>query len=164
MKSLPDKLALRYLESQSDPELLNMRSDIALVDARVEQLLDSTKELAPYIDFVGGLRSSLNEFKAAAAKADGAGMSEALGRLDAIVADGEADIQTWQQIIGLLEMRRKLVDQESKRLVAMHQMVTAEEAMALVGKLLAVVKLNVQGRPLQNIADEFARITQSDRH
>ena len=163
IKALPDKLAARYLESVNDTELLNMRSDIALIDARIEDLLGSTRQVA-YVDLIQNLKKCMSALGVAIEKGDATGISSAIGFLEQTINDGETDLATWDQIVGLLEMRRRLAESERKRLVDMNQMVNTEDAMNLVARLLAAVKETVTDRTqLTRIAHEFDKITRTER-
>ena len=114
-KNLPDKLAQKYLEAQADPALLDMRSDIALVDTRLAEMTGTITE------------------------------------------DNAAD--HWKEILTLLEQRRKLVESERKRLVEMHQVITAERAMVLMSAILGIIRENVNDREtLTRISEGIRRI------
>jgi hypothetical protein len=151
-KYLPARLSQRYLEAAGDPELLALRDDIALVDARTSELLatlDSGESGRLWRDLLALRR----EFVEATRAGD-----EARGRI--ILADlmnaiqrGAADFERWGEVVDLLERRRRLVDSEQKRLVAMQQMVTAEQAMGLVAALAA----SVRGHVLERCEPELAR-------
>lgn len=86
---------MNYEKGRRDPELLALRDEIALTDARLIE---------------------------AAKKAD------------------------WQEADKLIEQRRKLVESEQKRLVAMQQMLSAEEAHVLIAALIRAVTAHVSDR------------------
>lgn len=138
-KALPDRLAARYEEAASDPNLLALREDIALLDSRLEDVLKraDTGE-------AGRLWSRLRELKGCVAEAQSRGdVAEREARLAemlAVIDEGAADWAIWAEVLKLLEARRKLVESERGRLVQMHQILTAEEAMALMAGVVAVVK------------------------
>lgn len=44
-QDIPTRLAGRYLASQSDPDLLNLKSEISLVDARLAELLQQVQHI-----------------------------------------------------------------------------------------------------------------------
>lgn len=94
-KLLPGGLAMNYEKGRRDPELLALRDEIALTNARLIE---------------------------AAKKAD------------------------WQEADKLIEQRRKLVESEQKRLVAMQQMLSAEEAHVLIAALIRAVTAHVSDR------------------
>jgi len=132
---MPGRLAERYHASLTDSELLAMRDDISLVDTRIAELLgllDRTRESGQLWKEVNQYRL---DFLAAQRTHDDKQIATALNRMLTAIALGAADFQRWAEIVDLLERRRKLVESEQKRLVAMQQMVTAEQAMTLVSAL-----------------------------
>lgn len=102
-KHLPERLAGKYKEAMRDPNLLDLRSEVALLDIRLGELV------------------------------------EALG-------GNVPDHESWSAIVDLLESRRKLVDSEHKRMVAMHQMISADRAMILLAAVVDVIRRNVEDR------------------
>ena len=63
----------------------------------------------------------------------------------------------WAEVRDLLEQRRKLVETEHRRLVAMQQMITTEQAMALLGAVLGVIRKHVSDpATLGAISADFA--------
>lgn len=138
-KAIPTRLMERYQASESDPELLNLRSDIALVDARISELLGSVDvgESGRLWRDLGKLRK---DFLVAQREKDQDAMASVLTELLNTVGRGAQDWERWQEIADFLERRRRLVESEQKRLVAMQQMVTAEQAMTLVTTLGLAVR------------------------
>jgi hypothetical protein len=66
--------------------------------------------------------------------------------LDRFLAQAVGDDAAWHEIIQLIEQRRKLIETEAKRLVAMQQMMTKEEAMRWVDTIVAVLTRHVVDR------------------
>ena len=112
-RDLPTRLLARYEESISDPELLNLSAEIAIVDISLSEMLPK---------FLDSPESYLD------------------------------------RITTLVDTRRKLVDTEQKRRVAMQNMITAEQGGLMVATLLDSVKRNVSDpRALEAIAADVAR-------
>lgn len=80
--------------------------------------------------------------------------------IDDILANQDLSVPSVQfQLTNLIDQRRKLVESEQKRRVAMKTMMTPESAMALVAALLDAVKRNVSDRAtLAAIGTEFDRL------
>jgi hypothetical protein len=137
-RDLPTRLAARYQEAQEDPELLNLRSEIALTDALLTELitkLDTGES--------GGLWRALEQTANAALAAKARGESdEATRQINALIGLVRRGAQE-QEIVGeiraCLDQRRRLVESERKRLVEMQQVITAERAMLLVSAIASVV-------------------------
>ncbi len=119
-KHLPAKLADRYHEAVNDADLLAMRDDIALLDARIGERLATLTE-----------------------HADDPGVAHVV----------------WQDVSAYVEQRRKLVETEQKRLIAMQQMMTAEQAALLLGAVAGVIRKHVNDRPtLAAISADLAQL------
>ena len=159
---MPVRMLERYEQSLDDPELLNMRAEIALVDSRLEDLLgraDTGESKALWEK----MRKTADKLLRAFESDDLASMHVSILELDRLVGSGLADHEIWYEIQTLIEQRRKVVEAEQKRLVAMQQMVTAEQAMSLVAGLLSAVKQHVSDRDtLTAIQAEFIRLVNQD--
>ena len=116
-KHLPTRLLANYEAAKSDPDLLVMHDEIALVDARINELLEGSDT-------------------ATAAQ------------------------QAWPEIQTLIEQRRRLVESERKRLVELHQVVSADQAMLMVRSLIASVREHVSDPAiLRAISAELERFS-----
>lgn len=158
-KAIPARLLAKYEQAQTDPDLLALREEVALLDARLADLLarvDTGESGALWTQ----ARKALQSFTAARAAGDAKAMHEALMDLERAVGRGAADYVAWDEIGSLMEQRRKLVESERKRLIEMQQTISAEKAMTLVGALLESVRRNVSDRQqLAAIQSDFVRLT-----
>lgn len=152
---LPERMREKYLEAIGDPELLNLRSSIALVDARLEDLLgrvDSGESGAAWVNVRKCLDAFLKEFYG-----NGDHVALQLEELKLAIQKGLDDYAAWSEIQALLEQRRKIVESEQKRLVALQQVITVEKAMILFAAITDVIKRNVTDRQqLASISHELA--------
>ena len=115
---LPLGLVEAYRRSQDDPARLELGAEIALVDARIGELLRGIDQ------------------------------------------GTEEDDATWRVIAELIDRRRKLVESERRRLVQAEQMISAEQALALLALLVEAVHEHVHDRhALRAIVDEYTRLT-----
>lgn len=148
-KYMPERLLERYEQSVDDPELLNMRHELSLLDARLTDLLErvDTEEARALWEEA---RKSHDEMKRMLLNEDYGGLMVALEKLDRSVGTGLADYDAWNEIEKLIEQRRKLVEAEQKRLVAMQQMVSSEQVMVLIAALVDTVKRHVPDRSILN--------------
>lgn len=69
-----------------------------------------------------------------------------LSAVQAIITGGNTDDAAWGAVMAMVEQRRKLVDSESRRLVEMQQMITVEQAMALLAQLTSIITRHVPDR------------------
>jgi hypothetical protein len=144
---LPERLASRYVEAQSDGELVALREEIALTDARLSDLLGrvDTGEAGLLWAAVG---AAIRAYRTAEAK----GIKGTIERLRAfdlieeLCREGRDDYAAWDEVHKLIEQRRRLAETEFKRLKEMQQMITAERAMVLLGAVVAVIRTHVTDR------------------
>ena len=144
---LPARMAARYEEAASDPALLELRSDIALVDARLADLISrvDTGESGALWAQLQQARIDLMAYRRAG---DTVKIAEALNLLLELVGQGHADYRAWAEVGGVLEQRRRLVESERKRLVEMQQTLTVEKAMLLIGAIGGIIKAHVHDRAI----------------
>lgn len=144
-KYLPARLADKYLEATNDADLLNLGSEIALIDSRIAEQLGRVGN-----DAIGHIWAKIRQvnkdLKVAISTKDGSLMAQLLQELDELSRQGNADYMGWRDIVGLVDMRRKLVESERKRYVDMQQNITAKEAMLLIGAIIGIIRDNVQDR------------------
>lgn len=144
-KHLPTRLQARYEAAASDSELLALRDDIALTDARLSDLLARVDTGES-----GALWARLQELRleviACKRAGDSVGQAKALNALLDTIGQGHADYRAWAEVGAVLDQRRRLVESERKRLVEMQQTLTVEKAMLLIGAIGGIIKAHVQDR------------------
>lgn len=173
-KYMPTRLLGKYEEAMKDPELLNLRSDIAVVEARLAELMEtlSTGESGALWKAASSAALRIKDLQAAMARPNVtperlAALQTEVAALTSVlvnnVAQGARDVDTWAELLGTMEQKRRIVESERRRLVDMNQMITAESAMGLIVALGMVVKRYVTDRKvLQQISVEFARLSGID--
>ena len=158
-KALPVRLWERFEASQRDPDLLNLRAELSLVDARIEELLGR----ASSVDAGRVLREAHDAFQAsrkakAAKQPDTA--RKALARVGRLLRAGSGAEETWDELPKTIELRKKLAEAEAKRLKDLHQVVTVERVMVFVAAIYHSIKQHVDDRQaLRAIADDLQRLT-----
>jgi hypothetical protein len=146
-KYMPGRLLERYSEFLADPEYMELRGEIAVIDVRLADLLTKieTGDTRTAWQIAGDLISDL---EAAAEKRSLGQIKRIVKSLKDIFMKGLGEADTWQQILEAAEQRRKLVESEQKRLTAGQQMITAEQALALVMALQDSVRRHVTDRDI----------------
>lgn len=154
-KYMPPRLLERYQEAADDPELLELRHEIMLVDARLGDLLKRVDNGEALTLWEKARKANIEIQKAVHDENYGRLMVQCV-ELDYLIGSGLADYAAWSEIQALLDQRRKLVESERKRLVEAQQLITSEQAMTLVSALLDSVRRNVPDRSaLSAIQAEF---------
>lgn len=157
-KYLPARLLGRVEEALNDPGLLDLRRDIALLEARLSEVLSQLDR-----DGAGDwseVRSCYLSLVAAMRRQDKAGMATALSQLNTLINRAADDAALWEQVSALLDQRRRAIESESRRMVQMQQTITTNQAMVLVTALLSSIKEHVTDRQaLSKIQNDFIRLT-----
>lgn len=163
-KLLPSQLASSYRRAARDPNLLELRQDVALVDARIAQLVEglSGGESGETWKRLGHAWNTM--VRSQAAREDLPALKQYLVEIGNLVARGaegaSAESAIWGDVTDLLHLRRRLVDSERKRLVDLQQMVDKQQLLVFVGLLFEVVSKHVADRAtLASIIADVGRLT-----
>lgn len=144
-RSLTGTLAARYHEATTDPELLSVRDEIALLDARISEVLAKIPDREPGSSW-RSLRSTFVAFRAALAKGKTAEANESLDRLGILIGEGENEAVTWTEIGSLIGQRARLSEVETRRLVEARAMLRIDELGMLIAGIVEAVRVNVKDR------------------
>lgn len=155
-RSLPTRLAAHYEDARRSPDLVQLRDDLAVMDALLTETLETLK------DGSGEWKAARDAFdrvrqcmKAKDLTGAAAGMSDLGAVLDGSIAGMEAR----HRIADLVMVKRKLVDSEVKRAKTLFEMMSAEQAMVLVAALSAAVQEEVPDVRVQARIDaKFQRL------
>jgi len=151
-KYIPTRLTERYELAVTDPELLNLSEEIALVDSRLADVLarvDSGESTQIWDD----LQDERRTFLVAQRRQDQQGMADALAEILNLIARGHADWAAWMDVVNLVERRRRLVESEQKRRIAMSLLVKVEDTVEVMRQIADAV----QGAVLEHVTDGDVR-------
>lgn len=161
-KVIPARLAGNYAAAQADMRLLELRDEVALIDARLLDLLsrvDTGESGAIWAD----LKKRRMELQAAQKANDTLGQIGALNAILTLIDQGYTDYRAWGEVASTLEQRRRLVESERKRLTEMQQTITAERAMLLLGAVVGVIQQHVHDRAaLAGITTGIQKLIEAD--
>ncbi len=145
-KLLPKGLSERYAVAVSDPHLVELVDEIALMDVRIGAVMSRLNQSGGAHLWTKA-QQSLRTFRDAGQdKKKLATARQALAELQAAIDAGTSEAAGWDQLVALIEQRRKLVDTESKRMKDLHAMVSVDRVMALVAYVTDTVRRNVKDR------------------
>ena len=141
-KYLPTRLLEQYQEGLKDDDLLALRDEISLVRSRLTDLLQrvDSKESGHLWKL---LQKEANLFDKANREQRMEDASEHLTEIRRLIRVGLADWAIWDEVGSTLEMHRRLVESERKRLVDMQQLITYEDAMSLITFVGGLIKEHV---------------------
>jgi hypothetical protein len=136
---LPVRLAAAYADAVSDPQIVGLRHEIALVDVRLSELL-ARMDTGESSDRWITARAAFQAFQVAYQARDAHGMVDPLTGLEAVLQAGADEAGTWDEIYQAMHLRKRLVDSESNRLKDMGQMISTERMMTFVAAVVATIR------------------------
>lgn len=154
-KHLPTRMGERYQQSLTDPELLAMREEVALIDSRLADVLgrvdsgESGKAWAL-------LKSLFSDYRKAR---EGVDKAIVLHQIEDTIKDGLDDYAAWEEVRSLIDQRSRIVASERQRLVQMQQMLSIDQAMTLMAAIADSVRKHVSDRDaLAGISADLTRL------
>lgn len=142
-QDLPVHLAERMMEALQDPELTSLGSEIALLDARMGDLLSSLSDKTSRETWI----SVRKKVKLAHLKVEEERTEDALEFLnDALLAleTIRSDQASWEEIYELVELRRKTAKEERAREDQLEATMTARQTAAFFVALRAILEEEIQ--------------------
>lgn len=158
-KYLPARMQDTYNASMHDKELLSLRNEISILDGRIIDLIQRV-DLGESGHLWLKSKDVLVQLRKALVTQDTKKVSETIIELDELIRRGYSDYGAWEEVLSAMELRRRLVETERRRLVEMQQMITAEQAQAYLRALTLAVRENVSdANVLNRIQTAFIRIS-----
>lgn len=145
-KYLDGALLDAYATGLGDPQLLSLRDNIVLVDARIGQILQGM----PGSDVWEGLQAAKEAMSTARASKDWDAMASAMIELEELIEQGAAAGVAWTEFVGLSEQRRRLSESERKRCVEMRFLVAVDQVVLRMSALIEYLRQRVHDRALLN--------------
>ena len=163
-KHLPTNLQERYEQSLNDPDILSSRNEIALIDVRLADVIESLQESSQSSSRLwNDLNGEVQKFKKLVRKFKGIPPQEIvmnfLGLITEAIEVGSTSSELWGEIRSLVNDRKKLAESERRRLVEMHQMVTTEEALSMQRAIIEIIRNHVkEPTVLRAIAEDVKKL------
>jgi hypothetical protein len=155
LKRLPPLAAAAYAEGLDDPERLELRREILLVDVKIGEELDCLRDAEDWTE----VRSAFTALTGGMTSGNAGDIRANLERLRVVVTDNVKNDRTWARILKLIERRRRLVESERRRMA--QNAIPREQALALANALLEACVRHVDDRAtLLRIRDAFRLITE----
>lgn len=130
-KHLPQRLVQDYLAITADTELTELRHDIDLVHTRIIDLLgrvDGGESGALWEE----LKEATADFQTAVRESRASAVRAAVERINDITSRGQADFDTWADILRLMETKRKLKESDARIAEKLGKQMTADRALAML--------------------------------
>lgn len=162
------RLASKYQEMMKNGRLLSNRHSIEIIRDRVVTLFERLDENdAP--DRLALIEKLWERYKIQKDSGQNVEMVITAAQIDKAFDAARTDFAVWNQMIQLLDLDRKMVESEVKIAREIKAIMTAEEAMEMVAKLMAsifsavnsmtTISIHDKGVLLKRVQYEFSRIT-----
>lgn len=152
------RIAARVEEALNTPHILDMRSEIALIDARLVEMVESV-DTASSSRLWADIQKKYRLVQASRSLGDVNSLQRHLADLEEIIERGSTDAAAWTEIQSLIEQRRRIVDSERKHMIQAKQTMTLEQGMMLITAMVASVREHVNDKEaLKAISAEFERL------
>ncbi len=167
-KDIPSRLMAQYEASLNDPKLLTLRSELALCDAKISELLQSLKsaEACTGAEVPGvALDKALRRSRAAVEKGmDPVAFLNVLDTVEALTKDLISSTRLWEEIGQWIDRRQRLTDSEIRHMIQSQTMISVQEMTVLVGGILRILRDRIDDRKLLGlIAEDVGRLLPVDR-
>ena len=148
-KYLPRRLMDDYNAALNDPELGELLSEIALVEARMSEII----RLLGTGESGSGWRAAQTQMTQLivtlqSAQPDPIAQANALSALRDTIGRGFGDSLLWDELRTLIEAKRRLVETEQRRLIAGKMYLTMDKAGLLIDALIRAVTTHVADRAI----------------
>lgn len=140
---LPARLRETYLDAQTDETLLHLRERIALVETRLRDVL-SRVDTGESGEVWQALAASRKAYLDAVRATDFDKQREALSQVLDLIGRGHADYAAWRDVMSTLREVSRLIDLERRRMIDAQQMLTQQQAIALLTAMVDSVREHVQ--------------------
>lgn len=141
-KALPKRMLARYREALKDETALHQKHEIAMVEARIEDLIKKADEGVSY-KLLELLRKYALAYQRAWRRDDAAQMASSLTDLFNAIERDWQDYATWDDIKKWVTTAQRLRESERKRLLEEQQMMRRDEVMGLMHSVAESVKRHV---------------------
>ena len=145
------KLGEIYARSFEDPELTRLRKDLAIIETRLVELIQSlnSQQNGTLWTQLRSKHRELKRSKPTSTKA--ANLFKEIGEL---VERGSNDSLIWNEIAKQIDLRRRLLDSETKRVLAAHRVMTGDDVRMLIDAVASLIHEHVKDRKaLQKISE-----------
>jgi len=153
---LPAKLLTAYEEFVEDPDIVSMRNEMALLDARIIELVDtigtSTSEDAWFsVRRACGVLGKKDIYEE--------DVEEAVGLLGNALVYNDNDDKVWKDLMNVIDNRRKLAETERRRIVDAQHTMTYEQANMIISYMMTSIRTHVEDPEiLRAISEDMRRL------
>ena len=152
--NIPESIVDAYEKAILDDNLVELREDIAVTEARIQSILktikDNPKDSAGFSNL---LRRTL-DLNMKAARKGAMSLTEVINNMKILLDGDYNDQQIWQEYYKATDTKRKLVEAESKRLKELGW--SPEYVFKVVLELTNIMKVRLNSDDLGAVLQDFA--------
>lgn len=141
-KFLPSKMNELYEAALANPDLIEMNDHIALLEARIQDILSGLDEGEP-VPRWSDIADVWAQVETAVLSGDNDTRIAGMQRMHDLLDAGMKWDKTWAEVAVTMEQLRKMTDTEVKRKKELNQMVPIERVTILMGAVGEAIKRNV---------------------
>ena len=154
-KNMPKEIVNSYARSLADPDLLNLTNEIALIDSRTSELIETLKDV-PSPDYPALLKRLDKLIR----DCDDEYLLSELETLREGFAGGHARDSAWDKITDAIKTRVTIADAERKRRSDMQGYLTSKQVMQLAGQLIDMATQRItDADSMRAFAKDIKRVT-----
>lgn len=156
-RHLPARLIQKYEEFLTDPDIVSLRSEMALIDTRISELVEQLED-ASNQDAWLKIRQASSLLRKASKDANA--LMDVEGLLEEALDMREDEEKIWSTVFKNIDQRRKLAEAERRRIESAQHYLTMEQASSLIAFLIDTVKTHVQDpQVLSAISQRLGRLS-----
>lgn len=147
-----------YAQAASDPELVSLEAELALVETRIaETLLRFERDLSG--DRYAQLAAAYDAFQTAGKAGDPVGAAAAAADLRSLIDRGQHDAGLSTELAGQIELKRRLAEGQARILRDTYRMVSFDQVVQIFAQVVDMVKRNVKDpREVSAVVADLSRL------
>jgi hypothetical protein len=152
-KAVPDRLSARYEEALSDEDRHDLRDEIALAEAKVDDILRGLED-AQSDSLMLLLLTKERKMSAAQDRGDQERTGALMQEILSLIRQGGDEALAWRDVDRWIARKTRTVEADVRVAVTKRQMISVEEMMAILGVVLNAIQRHV---PDQRVRSALAR-------
>jgi hypothetical protein len=149
-KVLSSRLLASYQAHFEDPDILNMTSDISLLNMRRDALVEKWQEKLVSEAQWENLKNAYENLCDAINLGHQNKINLLLYNLGSVISDGYSDIMLWQEIVKIEEQITKIKEREIRRRKAADTVISENEFRRIFGFILSIIDSRVADAETKN--------------
>lgn len=143
---VPPNLIEDYKNSIHDPDVIDLTENIALIDARINELLRRADSGEDGAERWIGLKKHWGLLQDALRREDGSEASLQMRIIDGIIGDGVQDAELWNEVMAMNEKRRKIVDTHRRVQEGRQKQISGEQMVSILAWITAMMREEISDK------------------